>query len=262
MYEQFLKSIEGIESGDRVATGAGGLVVPPLVQIPAREKYAYGSGYDGLQQQQRASRHSSYIDDRDYDGAGERWLSSSQESTPRLRNSNGGLSHATENLSRFKSTLADGRIRDLQYDPDESSDSSAYGLLPPKVSDSISFGRQNQRPPSGYNGRSSYDAGSPSRRNLGHSSLLDASPNASFNGGRNSIVSTPRTSPSKVGSAIWGRDTPLSLKGQVPYIDDSTWCCAVCLYADNPTTAQQCVVCDSPNYSNRKVPFIISPLFG
>jgi hypothetical protein len=31
------------------------------------------------------------------------------------------------------------------------------------------------------------------------------------------------------------------------------WCCAVCLYVENPPSAAKCNVCDSPNYSKNKV---------
>jgi uncharacterized paraquat-inducible protein A len=67
-------------------------------------------------------------------------------------------------------------------------------------------------------------------------------------------IQVPRTSPSKVGTKIWGNETPLSKKGRLPIVDDDNkWCCAVCLYVENPISAERCLVCESPNYSMRKV---------
>jgi hypothetical protein len=60
-------------------------------------------------------------------------------------------------------------------------------------------------------------------------------------------------SPSKVGSMMWGHTTPLKNKGHPPIVDHEMWCCAVCLYMDNPRHSPKCQVCDSPNYGERKV---------
>ncbi len=168
-----------------------------------------------------------------------------------------------------------------------------YYLAPPKVSDSISINRDRDRggsnsrppsgPPSGSVGHRGVSAvfNSPSKRdnsnynNITSYSSYPDSPYSSFNGGRASMGSTPlplslssssssssaaamtsnrgSASPSKVGSVIWGRDTPLDLKGSVPFIDDATWCCAVCLYAENHVDDVKCGVCDSPNYAVKKV---------
>lgn len=51
---------------------------------------------------------------------------------------------------------------------------------------------------------------------------------------------------------MWGSDTPLARKGKVPHLGDDKWCCAVCLYVENPANAENCLVCDSPNYTVRK----------
>jgi uncharacterized paraquat-inducible protein A len=77
----------------------------------------------------------------------------------------------------------------------------------------------------------------------------DASPRTSYQ--RTLSV----TSPSKVGSKMWGSHTPLAKKGKALEMGDGHWCCAVCLYVENPSSAQTCAVCDSPNYTIRKVHF-------
>ena len=41
------------------------------------------------------------------------------------------------------------------------------------------------------------------------------------------------------------------------YLLGSLWCCAVCLYVENPPSATQCTVCDSPNYAQNKVSTLI-----
>ena len=66
-------------------------------------------------------------------------------------------------------------------------------------------------------------------------------------------ASPPRISPSRIGSMMWGKKVPLSKKGVVPTIDKQTWCCAVCMYMENPTGYSNCSICDSPNYNERKV---------
>jgi hypothetical protein len=35
-------------------------------------------------------------------------------------------------------------------------------------------------------------------------------------------------------------------------MDDGMWCCAVCLYCENPTNSPTCAICDSSNYNTRK----------
>ena len=122
-----------------------------------------------------------------------------------------------------------------------------YALSPPKVSDSLSLRRSGHGFGSApVSPRSSYDRGfmSPGR---GRSASNPVSTS------RESIQ-VPRTSPSKVGTKMWGNETPLARKGRVPSVDDDgKWCCAVCLYVENPLSAERCLVCDSPNYSLQKV---------
>jgi len=62
----------------------------------------------------------------------------------------------------------------------------------------------------------------------------------------------PHASPSKVGSRLWGSQTPLSKKGKIENRNPEKWCCAVCLYVENPKDASVCLVCDAPNYTTRK----------
>jgi hypothetical protein len=66
-------------------------------------------------------------------------------------------------------------------------------------------------------------------------------------------IPAQRTSPGRVGSRMWGSQTPLSQKGNALKVAGDKWCCAVCLYIENPASASNCAVCDSPNYTVRKV---------
>jgi len=73
-------------------------------------------------------------------------------------------------------------------------------------------------------------------------------------GGGGGGIPEPSMSPTKMGAIMWGKDTPLTGKGKVPVRGGrgDTWCCAVCMYVENPHTASICQVCDSPNYTVRK----------
>ena len=73
-------------------------------------------------------------------------------------------------------------------------------------------------------------------------------------GGRGGGIPEPSMSPTKMGAIMWGKDTPLVGKGKVPSRGGraDTWCCAVCMYVENPLSAGICQVCDSPNYTVRK----------
>jgi len=106
-----------------------------------------------------------------------------------------------------------------------------YALSPPKPSDSISM-----FPPS-----------TSMRRTQNHSIGSNSPPRRS-----SSPIQAPRTSPSKVGTKMWGHETPILQKGRTPRVDAEKWCCGVCLYVENPNTAMNCLVCDSPNYAARK----------
>jgi Ca2+-binding EF-hand superfamily protein len=113
--------------------------------------------------------------------------------------------------------------------------SIGLSLSPPKVADSLSFSRVG-----GLRGNHS-----PGRYHRSE----DVSPRSSYQ----RSIAHPSTSPSKVGSKMWGSHTPLAKKGNVLNAGDGNWCCAVCLYVENPLSAQTCAVCDSPNYTIRKV---------
>jgi hypothetical protein len=187
-------------------------------------------------------------------------LQSSVESTPRNQN------NMYDSLNKFRSTLQgfqdEGPAANAQTETDEygddyqsfrgnaGSNQSRYNysdnnlrgsLSPPKVADSTSFGRSR--------GGSQYGAGGSST--AGHLSPVRRS------GGQSSSFVAPKTSPSRVGALLWGSHTPLSSKGNVPFIDENTWCCAVCLYAENPSSSSQCTICDSVNHNMRPVRTVI-----
>jgi hypothetical protein len=69
-----------------------------------------------------------------------------------------------------------------------------------------------------------------------------------------SPIAAPRSPPSKVGTIMWGSDTPLSHKGVAPsHGAQSHWVCGVCYFTENSNTSKKCEVCDSPDYSSQKV---------
>ena len=55
-------------------------------------------------------------------------------------------------------------------------------------------------------------------------------------------IQEPSMSPTKMGALMWGKDTPLVGKGKVPNRGADTWCCAVCMYVENPHTMSVCQV--------------------
>lgn len=231
-YEDFCKAIESVD--DRLDLGS----------TRKTKSFVYGSGFDGL-------RSSARYEEDDVDTALsqpniEKWLK--VEASPKQRRE---FSNVYESLMRFKSAHSDPRgMRDYIADREEGSEMD-YNLTGPKLTDSISFGRS--RPPIGVsrysNDRSSWnresieDPPSPSRSSRKHH--FD-SPNVSRS------LTAPRTSPSKVGSIVWGSNTPMSQKGKVPKAGEGLWCCAVCLYVENPDSSDTCEVCDSQNYTRRK----------
>lgn len=107
-----------------------------------------------------------------------------------------------------------------------------YALSPPKPSDSITM----------FPASSAMNMST--RRSV---------PNSPSTKRPSSPILAPRTSPSRVGTKMWGHDTPMKQKGRTPRVDSEKWCCGVCLYVENPNTAKNCLVCDSPNYSASKV---------
>ena len=231
-YEDFCKAIE---SGDDRFD---------LTSTRKTKGFVYGSGFDGL-------RSSVKYEDEDADAALsqpniEKWLK--VEASPKQRRE---FTNVYESLMKFKSAQSDPRgMRDYVTDRDDGSEVD-YNLTGPKLTDSISFGRT--RPPIGAsrysNDRSSWNRESledpPSPSRTARKSHYD-SPNVSRS------LTVPRTSPSKVGSIVWGSNTPVNQKGKVPKVGEGLWCCAVCLYVENSDSSDTCEVCDSQNYTRRK----------
>lgn len=185
----------------------------------------------------------------------DRWFT--REASPKQRREFTGL---YDTLRAFKAANSDTRGsrdygsstygREVPITLDEGSFYNGPGLFPPKVSDSLSFRSSLPKAPSsgryGSRERDSWDldtresSRSPERaRDVYHAS------------GRSSPV-PPRTSPSKIGSRMWGSSTSLEEKGRPPKMDDGMWCCVVCLYTENVAAATKCTICDSVNYVKRK----------
>ena len=261
-YEDFCSALEESASRDGVVRGYDGNALGSTSRRPRSELY---NSHDRENNRNRDRGADSRLPrererERERRWAGEadneNWVvQSSVESSPR------GSANA-DTFSRFRSTLSG--FRDVPNHGVELDDGSESGfadslqraLSPPKVTDSSVFRGGYSRP--GSANRSSVNAPtSPRESRRGGSSLYD-SPSASHRGSHHITPVAPRASPSRVGSLIWGSHTPLAQKGTAPYIDEATWCCTVCLYAENPTSATQCTVCDSPNYTVRTVSCTIS----
>jgi hypothetical protein len=198
-----------------------------------------------------ANRGTKSVDGSGFDGMAlpkighekELWLSTESS----LRNSRDYHDGIHDSLGSFKASL-DTSKNDLDpgsesWDPRVSGDGGLFGkkgLDPPKVTDSAAFGRtQMHQPPAlGWSKPAFSLSGSYSRERL----------SGSF-----SSFKEPRSSPSKVGSFMWGSHTPLPSKGRAPFVGDDCWCCSVCLYTENPSNAKVCVICASPNYAVLKV---------
>ena len=164
-----------------------------------------------------------------------------------------------DSLQQFKlqpSSVANG-FRDF---PNNLEDGSYIPAL--KVSESISLRGSNNRPPlsatsNRYNSNSAswdndYGPTSPTRRSNSNGRFSSYDASSPLRNDRSASPMLPRTSPSKVGTVVWGRDIPISQKGRIPKLDDGNWCCAVCLYIENPISSKACGVCDTPNYTLRK----------
>jgi hypothetical protein len=76
--------------------------------------------------------------------------------------------------------------------------------------------------------------------------------NRSSAGNLGGTFHAPRSPPSKVGSVMWGSDTPLRSKGHEIQMDASCWVCSVCYFTENPIKAKSCEICQSPNYNVQK----------
>ena len=186
----------------------------------------------------------------------ERWLT--HEASPKQKRE---FNNVYDSLKSFKDDQT-GNVRDFpvgldegSFDRDRDRDSlrgSGFGLPPPRLTDSASFGRMSSsysRPPlsgmhsgSGrYGSRDSFDRDTDVRRS--RDSRADS-------------PKPPQTSPSKVGTKMWGSATSLDYKGVTPKVGANLWCCAVCLYSDNQADADKCVICDSQNY-NKNTDFAV-----
>jgi hypothetical protein len=138
-----------------------------------------------------------------------------------------------DNRDRFRMSNSmpryPGRGGGVDFDDDNiplsSRDYGSGPLSPPRVTDSAAFGRGSQR--------------------FGNTSPV--------RGSYNNSLTASRASPSKVGSKMWGSHTPLNRKGETLNVGREKWCCPVCLYIENPISADFCAVCDSPNYALNKV---------
>lgn len=172
---------------------------------------------------------------------------------------------AYNNLERFRSSQgfrkseksSSSRGYPINLDEDNDSpyhsrrmESNSSKLNPPKMIDSVSYKSSS---PYRYNSDSESPRSSRSRPIRRSESPRNKS---SKKGGG---ITIPRSSPSKVGSKIWGSHTSLDKKGKAPLVDDTSWCCAVCLYVENPKSSTVCLICNSPNYSIMKVSYELKP---
>ena len=177
----------------------------------------------------------------------ERWLSRS--ASPKQRRE---FEHIYDDLTRFKeeqqreASYRDSRDRDRNRDRD----------FPLALDQSIESDGRRLRPPTVSSSRD-FDDHSRSRTPLSSSHTFDRDiVNRSIErdrdrGMRSESPKPPRTSPSKVGSKMWGSSTSLDLKGQTPKIDSGLWTCPVCLYVENSSRSEKCLICNTPNYNNR-----------
>lgn len=252
VYDDFCRAIES--SLDRT------LLDTTVFTKSKKGSFVYGSGYDGLRSSRGNNYNTTTSSSNDYDNSDpnlaprnvERWLRS--DATPKDKRD---FSKVYESLQKFKQSQSN-IIRDFPNELEDGTETAIGGGFGPKLSESISLSRSFNRPPlsvsrysaaesrQSWNRESWDDQGDRSPvRNSKARSLYPESPS------RNTPV-MPRTSPSKVGSIIWGRDMPISQKGRIPKMDDGNWVCAVCLYVENPLGSSTCNVCDSPNYTARK----------
>jgi len=148
-----------------------------------------------------------------------------------------------ESLDRFKS-LRDSGTESDDYENTTYLLSSTYP--PPKPSESVSRLRMNRSSTLGKGGIATiHSYASQSPRFM--SPIRSSNDRLSLSGSLN----VPRSPPSKVGSVMWGNETPLSRKGNVPKLDDC-WVCSVCYFTENPHNTKYCEICQSPNYNDNK----------
>eukprot|EP01035_Chromulina_nebulosa_P017447 gene17447-22999_t len=137
-----------------------------------------------------------------------------------------------DNIRKFRRSLPN------EIDDDDDDDIwNRRDLTPPKITDSVNM-IGSTSPFKSY--ESSYNNRSANRSNNMSQSLT-------YPRNRNRD-----SSPSKIGSRVWGTSTSIENKGIIPKINDNTWVCAVCYFIDNPKSSNACTVCDAPNYSVMK----------
>ena len=202
-----------------------------------------------------AMRSADGRDSRDRDAFGtdqaDRWFTRS--SSPKSRRD----FDVYDSLSSFKNNQRENtREREIPIALDEGSDfdrgmpadyddrgrelrdSRDSTLRPPKTTDSREFGRSlSLRTPSNRYNTGSYGSAEDLRR--------------SGRGLESPKVIPASTSPSRVGSKMWGSHTSLDMKGVTPRVEMGLWCCAVCLYTENSNSQDKCNICDSANYAKR-----------
>jgi len=218
LYEDFLDALE------RALAAEGRVSLSGSLRNNYNSGYVNGAGYDGLST-----------------GAGMRTSNERWEDDLSTRTRYAGPASSS---SYYGGGGRGGPPSSSYWDyPNELEEGSAGGgsLSPPRVSDSLNLPRSS-RSPGRYRGAA------------GVSSSFEGADNNSFTprGSFSRSIPMPKASPSKVGAKMWGSDTPLPRKGTAPKVGEGNWCCAVCLYTENPMQATSCAVCDSPNYNLRK----------
>ena len=181
----------------------------------------------------------------------EKWYS--QDATPREQRD---FDRVYGSLDRFKATM----------DPSSTHRHHNSSFHPPRPSDSVSRLQLDKTRHSwdrggiaslGYNDtprdylESSYRHESP--RHSQTSPGRNRHSNDRLSGSLEGTFHAPRSPPAKVGSVMWGSDTPLRNKGHEIQLDDSCWVCSVCYFTENPMKAKNCEICESPNYNVQKV---------
>jgi len=87
---------------------------------------------------------------------------------------------------------------------------------------------------------------------IGNSTSTDAYWSHRRNGSNHCSPRRPRSPPCKVGVSMWGHNTPTPDKGRPLEVDHTHWCCSICYYTENPSSADKCELCDCPNLSKSK----------
>jgi hypothetical protein len=238
--------------------------------------FVYGSGYDGLNRNSNnfnnnySNNNNNNNDDNNYFNSNNNNnnfnTTNASNSLNRFRNSLTRQNfNKTNNFSPYPLELEDGSIDDYYQQQQLQQQQLQRSLSPPKLTDSInnnSFIALNRTRNNNYNNHATTSPYRNRGNNYNSNNDRDLySTNSNLNTSRISTMELPRSSPSKIGSKMWGTDTPLNKKGESLWVDHNKWCCAVCLYCENLNNVLNCVVCDSPNYNLRKVFFFFFEQF-